>query len=107
MEQSATPPWKQNLVGLTVTIVCARPGAPAQNISFKPNWICLGVVAKVVITPADELIAPLENTVALGVPKFTRFVMLKNSVRNCNAERSVMRVFLNTEKSSSPSPGPE
>jgi len=36
-----------------------------------PNWICRGVVASVVIKPAAALTDVPENTVALGVPRFT------------------------------------
>jgi len=40
-------------------------------MSFSPNWICLGLVASVVINPAEALSAPLANTVVFGGPKVT------------------------------------
>ena len=46
------------------------------------------------IAPAVTLGAPLENTVVLGTPKFTRLNALKISVRNCTLIRSVTTVFL-------------
>src|SRR5262245_44164652 len=64
------------------------------------------MVASVVITPADELIAPLENTVAFGVPKFVRLSRLKISVRNCKPTRSVKEVLLKTDRSTLARPGP-
>lgn len=48
------------------------PRHEGWNISFNPNWICLGLVARVVIKPAEALVVPLANTVVLGGPKFAR-----------------------------------
>src|ERR1700722_16871863 len=50
--------------------------------------------------------APLEKTVALGVPKLVWFSTLKNSARNCRLARSAMAVLLNSEASTSARPGP-
>jgi len=47
-----------------------RLSTERQKSSFKPNWIWRDVVAVVVISPADGLIAAPENTIAFGVPKF-------------------------------------
>ena len=60
----------------------------------------------VVINPAEGLTAPLEKTVAFGVPKLVWFSRLKNSARNCRLIRSVMAVVLNSEASTSAKPGP-
>src|SRR5208337_4567366 len=79
---------------------------PTQKISFKPNWICRDVVAVVVINPAEGLIAPLEKTVAFGVPKFGWFSTLKNSARNSRLRRSAIAVSLNNEASTPARPGP-
>ncbi len=57
------------------------------------------------MTPADELMAPLENTVALGVPKFVWFKTLKNSARNCSCVCSRMRVSLSRDISRLAKPG--
>lgn len=48
----------------------------------------------------------MEKMVVLGVAKFERFKMLKNSARNCRLIFSAMLVFLKTEKSTSANPGP-
>ncbi len=64
------------------------------------------MVAVVVINPADELMAPLENTVVFGGPKLAWFSTLKNSARNCRLMRSVMAVVLNNDASTSAKPGP-
>jgi hypothetical protein len=78
----------------------------AQKISFRPNWICRDVVAVAVINPAEGLMAPLEKTVAFGVPKLVWFSTLKNSARNCRLVRSVMAVVLNSDASTLARPGP-
>ena len=59
-----------------------------------------------VINPAEALTAPLENTVALGGPKFAWFSTLKNSARNCRLALSETAVFLNSDTSRSARPGP-
>ena len=43
-----------------------------------------------VISPADGLVAPFENTMALGA-QLVRFSTLKNSARNCRSPLSVIR----------------
>jgi hypothetical protein len=55
-----------------------------HQISFNPNWTWREVVEVEVITPAVGEIPEVaeEKTTALGVPKFARFRMLKNSARN-------------------------
>src|SRR5438874_13573598 len=50
--------------------------------------------------------APLANTMALGVPKFARFSRLKASVRNCKLILSDTAVSLSSDKSTSANPGP-
>ena len=63
-------------------------------------------MAVVVINPAEGLIAPLEKTVAFGVPKLGWFITLKTSARNCRFARSVIEVVLNSDASTSVKPGP-
>src|SRR5262249_54881986 len=63
-------------------------------------------VARVVINPAEGLIAFPENTIGLGGPRFVWFNALKNSALNCNPTRSVKDVFLITERSTVSRPGP-
>ena len=87
----------------------------AQNISFKPNWTCRGVVASVVISPADRTHTVVRRgggslftkTIALGLPRLVRLNRLKISARNWRFMRSLSFVFLKTDKSKSPRPGPE
>ena len=56
------------------------------------------------MVPADGLIAPAENTVALGGPKFARLSKLKISILNWRLAFSDMVVFLKTEGPRLPNP---
>src|ERR1700722_3010110 len=61
----------------------------------------LGILIWLVITPNVGLV-----NVVFGLPNSTLLVALNDSARNCALIRSVIKKFLNTEKSQSNSPGP-
>src|SRR5215469_13209629 len=85
--------------------------SPHQS-SFKPNCTCRDVVDVLVIAPAvpdtPDGFAAVGGVKVMrfGVLKLARFSRLKSSARNCTLKRSLIRVFLNTEKSQVASPGP-
>src|SRR5262245_41789844 len=78
-----------------------------QKMSFSANCNCLdepeSPVAKRVLVILPKLVVP--NT-RPGWPKLVWLNRSKISVRNCALKRSLILVFLSTEKSTSWKPGP-
>src|SRR5882757_1161557 len=72
-----------------------------QNVILVPSWISLGLLIWLLISPNWVLV-----NIVLGVPKYTVFVALSASARNCARIRSLMENVLNTDKSQLNSPGP-
>ena len=59
-----------------------------------------------VTSPAEELMAPLVNTIGFGVTKLVRLKKLKHSALNCNLSLSDTALSLESDKSRSAKPGP-
>ena len=74
--------------------------------SLRPSCIWRAVVAVLVMRPAVGERPEGVKTTALGLLKLARFRMLKNSARNWRVARSRKEVFLRSETSQVPRPGP-
>ena len=74
-----------------------------QNISFRPNWICLGKPCTACESPNSDVAPP---NWLYGCCRLVRLRMLKASARNCKVTRSPTLVFLKSEKSNSRKFGP-
>ncbi len=84
----------------------------SQKINFKPNWRTRGPPSPRRGLPASTSgVVPIAPKAPLSTCTFGRLKLgwlriLKNSVRNCSETRSLILVFLLTEKSSTLKRGP-
>src|SRR5262249_39042711 len=96
--------WGGNYFAQLGRATSGRCRSPGQNSSRSPNchWRMTASGAMLVILAA----VPGQSTHVFGLARFTLFVMLNDSARNCALTRSVTAKFLKSERSNCEKDGP-